>query len=55
VTFAYVLLVVGAILTLAGWFGPEDEGTLAIIGLALIGLAIYAAHKNGFPIPFLDD
>jgi len=39
--FSVTVLIVGAILTIAGWYGPEDDGVLAAIGLALMGLALY--------------
>jgi uncharacterized membrane protein len=55
-TYAYVLLGVGVVLTLAGFFGPQDEGMLELLGLVLVGLSIYAAHKlGGFPLPFTED
>jgi len=37
----YVVALIGLILTLAGFFGPEDEGTLEFIGLAILAVAVY--------------
>jgi len=35
------VLIVGAVLTLAGYFGPEDGGTLELFGLILVSIAIW--------------
>jgi hypothetical protein len=35
------VLLAGVVLTLAGFFGPEDEGALELCGLLLIGIAIW--------------
>lgn len=40
ISLVWVLLA-GVVLTLAGFFGPEDEGTLEIIGLIIVGIALW--------------
>lgn len=47
-TFALVLLLVGAAFTLAGYFGPQDGGTLEAAGLALVVLAVVLAVLKGW-------
>jgi hypothetical protein len=37
----YVGAVIGAILAVIGYLGPEDGGTLELIGLAILAVALY--------------
>lgn len=36
------IMIIGTILALAGFFGPEDGGTLELIGLAILGWGLYS-------------
>lgn len=38
-------VLVGLILTLCGYFGPEDSGTLEFIGLVILVTGLTKAHK----------
>jgi hypothetical protein len=41
-----VVIVVGLILALAGYFGPDDDGLLETIGLVTLGLGCYVLLKT---------
>ena len=41
-----VVVLVGLILTLAGYFGPDDQGTLEAIGLVTLGTGVYFLLKT---------
>ena len=38
----YVLVSVGVIFTLAGYFGPEDGGLLMLIGLSVLAWGFFS-------------
>lgn len=38
--FSIAVLIVGASLTIAGWYGPDDDGVLAFLGLGLMAVAL---------------
>lgn len=43
---ALIIVGVGLVLTLAGFFGPEDGGTLELVGLVVLGLGLWALGKT---------
>lgn len=45
-TAVIIGLAIGLILTLAGFFGPEDEGSLESIGLVVLGISLYCMYKT---------